>query len=171
MALPNDAEVAVFRPINRTFEYSSPDDLKREISVGSVCRLPFRGESVRGVVLGLDEEPDYEGEQKKLKEVITEEPLAPEVIDLARWLSYTTLTPIGQVLNRFLPGDLTVRPRTEDKVELKASFEEVSNFVERREKRAPKQVELLEYLLALDEPIEKTDFSGGRTALFRLSKR
>ena len=157
MALPNYAEVAVFRPIRRTFEYSIPGGLKKETSVGSVCRLPFRGETVRGLVLDLNEEPSYEGEQKKLKEIITGEPLSEEIIGLARWLSYTTLTPIGQVLNRFVPADLSVRPRTEDRVELRASFEEISEFLELQERRAPKQVELVEYLLTADETVEKNE--------------
>ncbi|MBS3788263.1 hypothetical protein KGY79_08735, partial [Candidatus Bipolaricaulota bacterium] len=151
------ANVAVFRPIRSTFEYAIPDRLKDETSIGSICRLPFRGESVRGVVLEVREEPNYEGERKLIKEIVSRDPLPRSIIELANWLSRTTLTPIGQVLNRFVPGDLSVRPRTEDKVELDTSFGTVRSFIERNKKKSPKQVELLEFLLALDEPIEKNE--------------
>ncbi|MFB6290835.1 MAG: hypothetical protein ABEJ25_03810 [Candidatus Bipolaricaulia bacterium] len=171
----NYAEVAVFRPIRSTFEYFVPDQLRENVTVGSICRLPFRGESVRGVVLGLREEPDYEGEQKKVSEVISDRSLPPPIIELARWLSYTTLTPLGQVFNRLVPGDLSVRPRTEDRVELKTTFAQVRDFIERRERQSPKQVELLEYLLGLDEPIEKNDLlqraNSSRSPLDALRKK
>jgi len=151
------ANVAVFRPICSTFEYSIPDRLKKKIAVGSICRTSFRGESVRGVVLDLSGEPNFKGEKKSIKEVTSRTPLPDELLELARWLSRITLTPIGQVLNRFVPTDLSVRPRTKNVVELDTSFEAVRDFIERNERRSPKQVELLEYLLALDEPIEKNE--------------
>lgn len=157
MTSPGYASVAIFRPIRSTFEYSVPGQLKEEVSPGSICRLPFRGEYVRGIVLEVREEPGYEGEQKQITEVISDDPLPDSIIHLAEWLSFTTLTPIGQVLNRFIPGDLSVRPRTKDRVELTTSFDKVRSFIEGNKKRAPKQVELLEYLLALDGKIEKTE--------------
>ncbi|MEF8916227.1 MAG: hypothetical protein V5A77_00900 [Candidatus Bipolaricaulota bacterium] len=151
------ARVAIFRPIRSTFEYSLPAHLKEKVTSGSVCRLPFRGEDVRGVVLEIREEPQYEGERKEIKELISRKPLPGAIIELARWLSYSTLTPIGQVLNRFVPGDLSVRPRTREIVELKTSFQSVSSFIERNEKKCPKQVELLEFLLSQEEPVEKNE--------------
>lgn len=157
MAPPSYASVAVFRPIRSTYEYAIPDRLRDEVSTGSICRLPFRGETIRGVVLEVRGEPNFEGERKLIKEIISQNPLPRSIIELAQWLSRTTLTPIGQVLNRFVPGDLSVRPRTEDKVELNTSFDTVRSFIERNKRKAPKQVELLEFLLALDEPIEKNE--------------
>ncbi len=157
MTSPDYASVAVFRPIRSTFEYSVPEQLKKDIAPGSICRLPFRGESERGVVLEVREEPSYDDEQKQITEVISDDPLPDALISLAEWLSFTTLTPIGQVFGRFIPGDLSVRPRTRDRVELNTSFDKVRGFIEGNKKRAPKQVELLEYLLALDQKIEKTE--------------
>ncbi|MFB6214262.1 MAG: hypothetical protein ABEI54_00175, partial [Candidatus Bipolaricaulia bacterium] len=60
-------------------------------------------------------------------------------------------------MNRFVPGDLSVRPRTIEGVELKGSFQSIRGFIERNEKKCPKQVELLEFLLARDEPVEKDE--------------
>jgi len=124
------AEVAVFRPINSMFEYTVPEHLSGSVSVGSLCNIPFRGKIVRGVVLELSKEPKYGGEKKAIEGLISDEPLPSAIIELAKWLSRRTLTPPGQVLNRFVPSDLSVRPRREDKIELSASFQKVSDFIE-----------------------------------------
>ena len=157
MTYPKFAQVAILRPIRRSFEYSIPEELGDRVSKGSLCNCPFRGESERGVVLETGEEPEYQGERKELSEVISGEPLREPLLELANWLSFATFTPLGQVFNRMLPADITARPRTRDAIELKASFSEVSDFIEREKKRKPKQAELLQCLLASDEPIEKSE--------------
>ncbi|MFB6214261.1 MAG: hypothetical protein ABEI54_00170 [Candidatus Bipolaricaulia bacterium] len=80
----NYVRVAVLRPIRSTFEYSLPGRLKEEVAPGSICRLPFRGEVVRGIVLEVKGEPEYEGERKQIKELISRDPLPEAIVELAR---------------------------------------------------------------------------------------
>lgn len=151
------ASVAVFRPIPSTFEYTVPPNLANSVEQGSICLVPFREELERGVVLDVSLEPSYEGPRKPIEETISHQPLQEPLVELAKWLSYSTLTPLGQVFNRMIPPDPTSAPRSVKKIKLENSFGEVHEYIERNEKKAPKQAELLECLLSADEPIEKKE--------------
>ncbi|MEF8725548.1 MAG: hypothetical protein V5A83_01260 [Candidatus Bipolaricaulota bacterium] len=151
------ASVAVFRPIPSTFEYTVPRNLANSVEEGTICLVPFREELERGIVLDVNLEPSYEGPRKPIKEIISHQPLQKSLIELARWLSYSTLTPLGQVFNRMIPPDTTSVPRSVKKIKLEKSFGEVHEYIEGNEKKAPKQAELLECLLSADEPIIKKE--------------
>lgn len=151
------ASVAVFRPIPSTFEYTVPRNLIDSVEEGTICLVPFREELERGIVLEVNLEPSYEGPRKPIKEIISHQPLEETLIELAKWLSYSTLTPLGQVLNRMIPPDLSSAPRPVKKVKLEKSFGEVHEYIEQNEKKAPKQAELLECLLSADEPMVKKE--------------
>ena len=149
------ARIAVFRPIPKLFEYSVSGEFQDRVTVGSICSVPFRGERVRGVVVELSEQPSFPGEKKSVSEVISDRPLSESLMDLARWISHRTLTPLGQVFHRMVPADLTVSPREKKVIELTGSFAEIRQFIEEKRSRAPKQVEILECLLTSDETVEK----------------
>ncbi|MFW6111436.1 MAG: hypothetical protein ACOC7Z_00265 [Candidatus Bipolaricaulota bacterium] len=151
------ASVTVFRPIPSTFEYTVPRNLIDSVEEGTICLVPFREELERGIVLEVNLEPSYEGPRKPIKEIISHQPLEETLIELAKWLSYSTLTPLGQVLNRMIPPDLSSAPRPVKKVKLEKSFGEVHEYIEQNEKKAPKQAELLECLLSADEPMVKKE--------------
>ncbi|MBS3766343.1 hypothetical protein KGY71_07460, partial [Candidatus Bipolaricaulota bacterium] len=120
-----------------------------------ICSVPFRGGTERGVVVETRSEPGFSGERKPIREVLSEEPLENTIMELARWLTTSTFTPLGQVFKRMVPYDLSVSPRTKKFIKLASSFAEIREFIEKREKRAPKQVEILEQLLTADGPVEK----------------
>ncbi|MFP4135809.1 MAG: hypothetical protein ACLFTO_02110 [Candidatus Acetothermia bacterium] len=151
------AEVAVFRPIPNRFEYLVPEVLEGEITTGSICSVPFRGETERAVVTELRKEASFPGEKKRLEGVLSEKPLEKNLLELARVLEANTFTPLGQVFKRMVPSDLSVKPRSEKSVRLTASFDEVRDFLENSGSLAPKQATLLEGLLTADGPIEKTE--------------
>ncbi len=157
MSLDSYARIAVFRPIPKRFEYSVPGDMKGDLKVGSICSVPFRGERVRGVVLELSAAPSFPGEKKPVNEIISNQPLNRSLMELARWITHRTFTPIGQVFHRMLPADLKVRPREKKVIELSGSFEEIQEFIEEKGSRAPKQAEILECLLTSDDVVEKKD--------------
>lgn len=155
MSLDSYVRIAVFRPIPTRFEYSVPKGLKDGLKIGSICRVPFRGEKVRGVVVDISEEPSFSGETKQVSEVISDRLLNSSLMDLARWITRRTLTPLGQVFHRMVPADLRVSPREKKVIELSESFEEIREFIEEKGSRAPKQAEILECLLTSDDPVEK----------------
>ena len=149
------ARIAVFRPIPKLFDYSVSGELQDRVKVGSICSVPFRGERVRGVAVELSKKPSFSGEKKPVSEVISDRPLSQPLMDLARWISHRTLTPLGQVFHRMVPADLTVSPREKKVIELTGSFAEIRQFIDEKRSRAPKQVEILECLLTSDETVEK----------------
>ncbi len=153
--------VAVFRPIRSSFEYSLPPGLREEVTSGSICSVPFGEGTERALVLELASEPEYEGERKEVEGLISPAPLQGTLVELARWLSYTTYTPLGQVFNRMVPRDLSVRPRPRRMIALKARFDRVRNFLEEEARRSPRQAELLNYLLAAEGPLEKKELLEG----------
>ena len=151
------ARIAVFRPIPKRFEYAVPRDLKGDLKVGSICSVPFRGERVRGVVVELSEAPSFPGEKKQVNEITSNQPLNRSLMELARWITHRTFTPLGQVFHRMVPADLKVSPREKKVIELSGSFEEIREFIEKKGNRAPKQAEILECLLTSDDAVEKKD--------------
>ncbi len=155
MSLDSYVRIAVFRPIPTRFEYSVPRGLEDGLKIGSICRVPFRGEKVRGVVVDIFGEPSFSGETKQVSEVISDRPLNSSLMDLARWITRRTLTPLGQVFHRMVPADLRVSPREKKVIGLSGSFEEIREFIEEKGSRAPKQAEILECLLTSDDPVEK----------------
>lgn len=157
MSLDSYASIAVFRPIPSKFEYLVPPCLQDDLRVGSVCSVPFRGESARGVVVNLHEEASFSGDKREINGVISDRPLSSALMELAGWICHQTFTPLGQVFHRMVPADLSQRPREKKVIELTGSFEAVREFVEKKRNRAPKQAEILECLLTSDEPVEKND--------------
>lgn len=175
MAEINYAAVAVFRPVHSTFEYSVPKGLREEVEAGSICSVPFRGERERGVVIETSDEPSFSGERKAIGKVLSRQPLKEPILELARWLSGATFTPLGQVFKRMIPADLSIRPRMKKSIELVSSFEEVRVFVEEEGRQAPKQAEILKQLLTADGPMEKKELldraGSSRSPLNSLLKR
>jgi len=153
--LDSYARIAVFRPIPKRFEYSVPGDLQDKLKVGSICSVPFRGEKARGVVVELSAKPTFSGKKKQVSKAISDRPLSRSLMELARWISHRTLTPLGQVFHRMVPADLTVSPREKKVIKLTGSFEDIRQFIEAKRSRAPKQVEILECLLTSDDTVEK----------------
>ena len=103
-AMRSDAavvQVAVPRPLRRTFDYAAPDD--RPIAPGVRVRVPFGRSSVVGVVTGNRASSPHP--LKPLDEVLDETPLlSADLIDLAAWLASYYHHPVGDVYATLLPA-------------------------------------------------------------------
>ncbi len=148
----NFARVAVFLPIRRVFDYRIPHDFREQVVRGSLCSVPFHGSQERGLVLDVLDQVSYEGELSEVAGLVLEDPVGEILIQLGKWLAESTLTPLGQVFNRMIPSDLSVKPRRKKVYEISVPFKDVKGFIEERRAAAPKQVEVLETLLSSDEP-------------------
>ena len=102
----NVVEVAVPRPLRRTFDYAVPHDVAVP-QVGARVRVPFGATSVVGVVVGLrpTDTAESDVELKSLAEVLDDDALLPpDLTDLARWLARYYHHPIGEAFATVLPA-------------------------------------------------------------------
>ena len=94
-------EVALPRPIRRTFDYAL-GDADVVPSPGTRVRVPFGRGRVVGVVLDVRDSSPHE--LKTIELVIDDEPLLPpDLVELARWLAGYYHHPIGDVLKTAMP--------------------------------------------------------------------
>ncbi len=105
---PAYIEVAVARPVSKTFTYEVPGPLRPQIMVGKRVLVPFRSFQVTGYVLDIHETTDQQG-LKNVLDVLDEIPLFPaSMVALFRWIADYYLYPIGHVIKEALPGGLNI---------------------------------------------------------------
>ncbi len=152
------AEVAVPRDIFKSFDYKIPVEQQAQIAVGVRVRIPFRDEELTGFVIALKAKSTFQGKLSSIKRIIDESPVIDEAgFALARWMSGHYLCPIGVILPAMVPALLRRRSaRTRNYVHLKISLDETLRWVERLERQAPQQADLLKALISKEsEPLMK----------------
>lgn len=103
MTLPF-CNVALPVPLRTTFTYAIPESLRFSIHVGSRVLVPFRKESLVGVVGELVERPPADTTIREVTKVMEPKPaLPPRLIELAQWIANYYLAPIGEVFRSMLP--------------------------------------------------------------------
>lgn len=97
-------QVAVPVPVDRVFSYDVPNDQDLP-AVGCRVIVPFGRRTVTGVVVDHATPPTTVAQLKPISRVLDTEPLfEPDYLALARWVSATYLSPLGEVLSAMLPG-------------------------------------------------------------------
>ena len=103
------AEVALQVPVNRTFTYHIPPVLEGKLAPGSLVRVQFRVAMEPGVIVAFKDESAIP-KTKPIIELLDPQPvLSAQALELARWLSETTLSPIGACVWLMLPPGFTGR--------------------------------------------------------------
>lgn len=150
------AEVAVPRPIDRTFDYAIPESWA-EPTIGIRVRVPFGRDKVVGYLLGKKTESDFSGKLQPLIEALDEDPvLTPESLQLAGWIRQHYLCPIGLVFQAMLPLRLSrAKPSRTKIVELQINLTQTLRAIEQIKQEAPQQAKLLETLLQHANPLMK----------------
>ena len=154
MTKPSYVRVVIDRAINRELDYAVPEGLIDRVRVGSRVRVPFRDKSALATVVAVLEQSEAKG-IRPIEALVGETPLLSEqLLELARWISAYYCCPIERVMHSLLPQvirraeigwkkQLFVHPgRKIDNEEL-----------EKLQKRAPRQAELLEAISRLEAPI------------------
>lgn len=96
-------QVAVPVPVDQVYSYEIPPDDPMP-SPGCRVIVPFGRRTVTGVVIGHGAPPGGVA-LKPVSRVLDSDPLfEPEYLRLARWVSATYLSPLGEVLAAMLPG-------------------------------------------------------------------
>lgn len=102
---PLYAKVALPVPLQKTFEYIVPVELRAHIQVGMRVQVPFGNKRVIGVVCGIAEHADFD--PKKLKEITKQIDhkaiFDSQYMSFINWLSEFYLHPIGDVFQTAMP--------------------------------------------------------------------
>jgi primosomal protein N' (replication factor Y) len=101
-------DVALPVPLDRAFTYELGG---LEVEVGSRVMVPFAGQRLVGLVVGLhDVRPGPEVEVKRVQQVLDEAALLPdELMELGKWIAQYYCAPLGEVLRGMLPLTAEVR--------------------------------------------------------------
>jgi primosomal protein N' (replication factor Y) len=106
------AEVAVPVHIRQTFTYRLPGDMAERAEPGCRVVVPFGKKLLTGFIVALRAEPGderTENDIKEIEELVDESPIvAPDILELTRWMSDYYHAPWGECLRTALPAGATV---------------------------------------------------------------
>jgi primosomal protein N' (replication factor Y) (superfamily II helicase) len=95
--------------LDRSFRYSIPDELRGQIAIGSLVRVPLGRRKVRGIVVEVGEVEDSALE--KIRTLVVPVPLAPPPIrDLLRWVASRYVAPQPAAFERVVPPRVRIKP-------------------------------------------------------------
>lgn len=98
------ARVALPVPLDKTFTYAIPPELRDGLAVGQRVRVPFGRARAVGIVVALEQDSPVAG-VKDILELVEPEPLASqEMLDLTRWAAREYCVSWGEVLSLAVPG-------------------------------------------------------------------
>lgn len=144
--------VALDTPLKRLFDYLPPAEglFGAPVEPGMRVRVPFGRQKLVGIVMEAAHSSDIPPERlKPIIEVLDSRPvLDASALALLRWAAEYYHHPIGEVLSTALPKAMRLGADAEAREEVWSLTPHGSEAYERGEpKRAPKQRELLAYLV------------------------
>ncbi len=97
------ALVALPVPVRQLFTYAVPDALDGDVRPGVPVEVPFRGRTMRGIVIERRRTTEL-GKVREIARVSGDELLSPHLLALTRWVAEYYLAPPGEVVASALPG-------------------------------------------------------------------
>ena len=154
------AEVVFDLPLENSFHYLVPEELRDIIEPGQRVKAPFgRGNRPAvGYCVGLGPPPNIRHRLKELTEVLDQEPLlSRQMLDLTRWIAREYLCGWGQVLQSVVPAGVKRRAGTR----LVRHYRPAAQVCERLvpELLSPKQRAVMEILCRAGEPMRIEDLT------------
>ena len=105
------ADVAVPVAVRQTFTYRLPGDMPFRAQPGCRVLVPFGKKLLTGFIVDLNENPQTEvaeSDIRDVEELLDETPIiAPEILELTRWVSDYYFAPWGECLRAALPAGAT----------------------------------------------------------------
>jgi len=100
--------VAINIPSDRTFLYSVPEELAKDVLIGKRVLVPFGKRRITGYILELADSIDRD-ETKDIIEILDHEPLfCKDDLTFYRWMSDYYMHYLGKSLKSILPGGIDV---------------------------------------------------------------
>ena len=143
---------------DKLLHYKVPENLRADVQLGSLVRVPIMNQHKVGLVLEVDAIADVPVERlKNLSSVMQDYPaLTPDLLALAKWMHGYYAARMEAVLEAMIPA--AVRDGTQLKQEKylvaarPAPVEELAAL----RKKAPQQAKVFEFLLQQFHPVKKS---------------
>ena len=145
------------KDLNKTFDYQVPEDLQKEVRIGSLVFVPFgnRKKLEEGYIVGFKEKSQYK--TKPISSVENNNFLNEEKIKLAKWISKRYFCNLSESIKLMLPpGAKTktienrIKEKTNNFVFLKKSEDEIEFEIEANIIKSEKQIRILKFLMEND---------------------
>lgn len=99
-------DVAINRPVLRTFHYLVPEEFQNDIEVGKRVKVSFGRTTEIAFIVGILKESPFD-RLKKILEVIDSEPLAGKsILRLTKWISEYYICAWGESLFAAVPSNI-----------------------------------------------------------------
>ena len=174
--------VALDTPLKRLFDYLEPPSglFAVPVSAGMRVRVPFGRQRLVGIVMEAATSTDVPSEKlKPISEVLDAQPvLDASALALLQWAADYYHHPIGEVLSSALPKAMRMGATAEAREERwSVTAEGMAGHAVGEPRRAPKQRELLGYLVAAEDAAArvgqgvagKAAHGGGQSAIVGVS--
>ena len=152
------------RALNRIFDYIVPEELEKDIKIGSRVFVPF-GNSKKledGFVIGLKEKSDFAN--KPISKIIKENYLDEQKVNLAKLMAKKYFCNISDCIKLMLPPGTAskelknrVKEKTGNFVYLNKTKEEIEFDIQIGKIKSEKHIRTLKFLMDDNEGIYKTD--------------
>ena len=174
--------VALDTPLKRLFDYLEPPSglFAVPVSAGMRVRVPFGRQRLVGIVMEAATSTDVPSEKlKPISEVLDAQPvLDASALALLQWAADYYHHPIGEVLSSALPKAMRMGATAEAREERwSVTAEGMAGHAVGEPRRAPKQRELLGYLVAAEDAAARVGqgvageaaHGGGQSAIVGVS--
>lgn len=133
------ADIALPVPIDHTFTYIVPPELKEQAQPGTRVLVPFGKKKLTGVIVGFPTETKVSG-LKPISRLLDAHPtFSEEMLKLTRWISEYYFAPWGEVLRAATPQGLSL----ESKRIVRLTEGDVQSWIESTKSTARKQQAIL----------------------------
>ncbi|MEA3356386.1 MAG: primosomal protein N' [Candidatus Bipolaricaulota bacterium] len=164
------ARVLLPLPVDKGFDFSVPAALS--VSVGNRVKVRFHGRERWGIVTALPEKSAHPGELEPVIEVADGPAFSQGGLLFCRQVAERWLAPLGLLVNRALPRRIS--RREERQFALGVDLSEAVSRLDSLAKRAPRQAQLLRFLLAsgpCNESSLRNELGSVRRSLDRLLEK
>ena len=102
----NIVEVAIKVPLNRTFDYLVPDEVKNRIAPGMRVEVNFANQKKIGIVLAQKDHSEFAIDKlKPINNLLDTTPVfQPQILNLLKFASQYYCFPLGETLQLALPS-------------------------------------------------------------------
>ncbi|MEA3239535.1 MAG: primosomal protein N' [Candidatus Bipolaricaulota bacterium] len=149
------ASVLLSLPIDHPFDFAVGDNLKEAIAVGKRVIVRFHGKEKTGIVESLAEKSEHPGPLEPVLSVQPNPSFTPDALSFCLETAAHYLSSPGLFVNRLLPR--TANTHRERYLQATGKLDEIAMNIESRSVRAPRQAEVLRFLLARRGPCAETD--------------
>jgi primosomal protein N' (replication factor Y) len=169
------ARVIIDQSVDREFDYAIPEDLRPYVKEGSRVRVPLRSRNLLATVVALLDETNVPGIKSIESLASKKQILTPVLLKLAHWIADYYCCPVEAAMRAVLPqvirkAEVGFKEQVFARLVREPSPEELAAL----QKKAPRQADVITYLMQAGEPVSAAQLSkvcGAGTAALRALER